>query len=646
MIKLSLSYLRKNKKQTLTVLIGIILASILLFSVGILFSSFRECLIKKILETNDFHVKIEGNLNGLSDNNILSLKIDGDEYLIKFDDIYDTYRETDNICTQKTCDKIVYNVKLLSLYGIGDNNYLNLFKELLVGLVLILSIAVFFIIYNSFQISLTKRKRDVALLKAIGISNNQLYKVFLFEGIICGVLGLILGFSLSLFFNIGIINLVNNLFDEVFGGGLELSLYRPFIFIPFIFIIFIILFSAILPLFKIKKYKVMELFRENDFVKKESYHFKNFVLNYAYTNYVRSKRKYRSLIICVFIIIILFNSFMRLTGYTLTIINEYIDIPKYDISVISNMSDYNKLNGLASYLSADKKNIFRSCTKQASIPKENYNQGFQNTVEVLITDVGGNEVINLVNDTIIDKDKMIKEKYKLFKSLNSITLDSGEEINNISITNKVPFGFDNMLVKGRVILNLDEDKFSEVCPVFSGNALIKTDEARLDNLILKYVKSKDFEIGYTNVKKAYEMINNVVLLIKLFMFACVGIVVLISVFTIFNIISANIKIRKRELASLKVIGFTNLKINFCLLVESFIISVKGALYAFPFVLLISNGLYENLGMYFEVNISIFNYSLYILSFIGCFLLIFICMFVSHLNLYRNSLILNIKCDNV
>lgn len=646
MIKLSLSYLRKNKKQTLTVLIGIILASILLFSVGILFSSFRECLIKKILETNDFHVKIEGNLNGLSDNNILSLKIDGDEYLIKFDDIYDTYRETDNICTQKTCDKIVYNVKLLSLYGIGDNNYLDLFKELLVGLVLILSIAVFFIIYNSFQISLTKRKRDVALLKAVGISNIQLYKVFLFEGIICGILGLVLGFGLSLLFNMGIISLINNLFDEILGGSLELNLYVPFVFIPFIFMVLIILFSAILPLFKIKKYKVMELFRDSNFVEKGSHYFKNFVLNYAYTNYVRSKKKYRSLIICVFIIMILFNSFMRLTDYTLKIVNEYIDIPKYDVSVISNMSDYNKLDGLASYLSADKKNIFRSCTKQASIPKENYNQGFQSTVEVLITDLGGNEVINLVNDTVTDKDKMIKEKYKPFKSLNSITLDSGEEISDISLTDKIPFGFDNMLVNGRVIVNLNEDKFNEVCPVFSGNALIKTDEVRLDNLILKYVKKNGFEVTYTNVKKAYELINNVVLLIKIFMFVCVGIVVLISAFTIFNIISANIKIRKRELASLKAIGLTNLKINFCLLVESFIISVKGALYAFPFVLLISNGLYENLGMYFEVNISIFNYSLYILSFIGCFLLIFICMFVSYLNLYRNSLILNIKCDNV
>ena len=646
MISLSVSYLKKNKKQTFTVLMGIILASVLLFSVSILFSSFRECLIVNILKTNDFHVKIKGDLTGISTDDILSLKTDGDEYFIKFGNIYDTYSETDNICAKKRCDKIIYNVKLLSLYGIGDNNYLDLFKELLIGLIVILSIAVFFIIYNSFQISLTKRRRDIALFKAIGISNGQLYKVFLLEGIICGGLGLVLGFGLSLLFNVGIINLINSLFDEVLGGSLELKLYGPFVFIPFIFMILIVLFSAILPLFKIKKYKVMELFRENALVIKESYHFKNFILNYAYTNYVRGKRKYRSLIICVFIIIILFNSFMRLTDYTLKIINEYIDIPKYDVSVTSNMSDYNKLNGLASYLQANKKNIFRSCMKQASISKEDYNRGFQNNVEVLITDLGGNEVINLVDDTLVDSDKMIKEKYKPFKRLNSIILDSGEEINDISLTNEIPFGFDNMFIKNRVILNLNEDRFNEVCPVFSGNALIKTDEVRLDNLILKYVKKNEVEVAYTNVKKAYELINNFVLLIKIFMLLCIGIVVLISVLTIFNIISANIKMRKRELASLKAIGFTNLKINICLLFESLLISSKGALYAFPFVLLISNGLYKNLGMYFNINISIFNYDLFVLSFICCFLLIFMCMFLSHLNLYRNSLILNIKGDNI
>ena len=91
MISLSLSYLKKNKKQTFTILVGIILASVLLFSVGILFSSFRECLITNILKTNDYHVKIKGDLLGIYNDDILSLKTEGDEYFIKFNNIYDTY---------------------------------------------------------------------------------------------------------------------------------------------------------------------------------------------------------------------------------------------------------------------------------------------------------------------------------------------------------------------------------------------------------------------------------------------------------------------------------------------------------------------------------------------------------------------------
>ena len=64
MIKLSLNYLRKNPKQTLTIFLGIILASMTLFSVGILFSSFREYLISKVTKESDYHVKIQGDLNG------------------------------------------------------------------------------------------------------------------------------------------------------------------------------------------------------------------------------------------------------------------------------------------------------------------------------------------------------------------------------------------------------------------------------------------------------------------------------------------------------------------------------------------------------------------------------------------------------
>lgn len=647
MIKLSLNYLRKNPKQTLTIFLGIILASMTLFSVGILFSSFREYLISKVTKESDYHVKIQGDLNGYHDKKIKSLKYLDSFYFIKFENIYETFDLTENICDKKECLNIVYNNELLSLYGIGDNNYIDLFKELIFAIVFVLAISVFFIIYNSFQISFSKRRRDTILLKAIGISDNQLYKIFLFESVVYLFLGIFLGFGLSILLNYGIINVINNLLSEVLGSNIVLSLYAPFIFIPLAFVILIVLLSSLLPLLKIKKYKIMELFRNNNENINCISKIKNPLLNFAYINYERNKKKYRGLILCVFIIIILFNMFLRLTDYTIKILDEYVSMPKYDVRIFSNMSDYSKLDDLVSYLSASDKNIFRSCEKVVTISKDNYNRGYKDNMGVLVTDLGGNSVINLVNDTLSQGEKMTKVNYRIFNKLNEITLSNGVMINDINLTEDVPFGFENELIQGRIILNLNKDKFDEVCPVYSGNALIKTNVNKIDDKVLKYFRKNNFgDVSYTNVKKVYEIMNNFVLIIKLFTIFCVGIVSLISVFTICNIVSANIKFRRREFATLKVLGFTNFKIGLCLLFECLIICGKGALYSFPFILLISNFLYKNLGMFFEINVKVFNYELFILSFVICFLIIFICMFFSHLNLYKNTLISNIKCDNI
>ena len=71
-IGLSIRYFKKNKKQSLTIIIAVGLASILFFSVGILFSSFREYLIDKVIENNDYHVKIIGDVS--FEKNMTSLK--------------------------------------------------------------------------------------------------------------------------------------------------------------------------------------------------------------------------------------------------------------------------------------------------------------------------------------------------------------------------------------------------------------------------------------------------------------------------------------------------------------------------------------------------------------------------------------------
>lgn len=636
MLGLSVRYLKYNKKQTFTLIIGTFLASILFFSVGILFSSFRMYLIDKV---DDYHVKISGKLNNISNDKISSFKIDDNRYFIKFKDVRQTYKGINEICRVNECEDIIYNTKLLSLYGIGENNYLDLFKELIFLIVFILGISVFFIIYNSFGLMLSKKKRDIFLFKVIGVKQTSLCKMFFLEGFICGIIGIVLGFIFSLILNLGIINIMNSLLEEILVSKMKLSLYFSFIIIPLIFILLIIFLSSILPFFKIRKYRVMDFFRER-IRKSGKLNLKYFTLSYAYSNYVRNIKKYRSLVICIFILIILFNSFTRLNSYVLKIFDEYIKIPNYDVKVEVNKTDYFKLNGLASFLEANEKSIYRSCTLDINIPKENYNEGAREVNYVLVTDLGSNEVINVVDEVVNDNGKMVKLNYNIFDKLDEVTIN--DKI-MVSLTNSIPFGFEGELIEGRAILNLNKEEFDKVCHSYSGNILIKTKMKNLDKKITDYAGKKGFDnFSYVNVKKAYELINNVILLIKFFTYFCVYLVSLISIFTILNVVSANIKLRKKEFASLKSLGFDFFKIILCLFFESFIISGKGSLYAFPFALLISNSLNNNLGKYFNIDIGVFDYHLFCYSFLFCFLIIFICMVTSHFSLYKKTIIQNIK----
>ena len=635
MIGLSLRYIKHNKKQTFTIVFGTVLASILMLSVGILFSSFRAYLIEKVLEENNYHVRIKGDLDGVKGD--FSLNYQDGEYLIKFEDIKQTYNKVTEICKKVQCDKIVYNVRLLSLYGIGNNNYLDLFKKIIFVIVFILGVSVFFIIYNSFQIGITKKRRDIALFKMIGASNACLYKIFFVEGLFCFLVGICLGFGLSLFIDIGIINLMNEILSEVLGGRIKLYIYIPFLMIPLIFILIIVFLSVFIPLFRVMKYKAMDLFKESKLDKHFSLHLKNFTLNYAYINYKRNQKKYRSLIVCVFILMLLFNSFVNLQNYTLKILNDYIRIPKYDLKLVSSESDYNKLKTFVLKLGSQKKTMYQSCIQELNYDLKDINY-------VMVTDLGGNEVINLVDEIDLSSDKAIKKKYEIFQSLDYLNLNG---INlKVKLTQNIPFGFENELITGRIILNLNRNDFEKVCPISSSNVLIKTDRNDLDKIVKNYASKNQFDVSYINVKKASEIMNNFVLLIKFFTFFCVLLISLIAVFAFFNIVSANIQFRKKEFATLKSLGLINLKISLCLLFESLIVSFKGVIYSFPFILIISNSLYKNLGSYFDISLGIFDYPLFLFSFIMCFLLIFICMIFSHLNLYHRSLIWNIKNENL
>ncbi len=640
MLGLSLRYLRKNKRQSLTIIIGIVLSSILLFSVGILFSSFREFLINKTLENNDYHVRIKGYIS--DDKNIISLKEKNGEYYVKFKDIKKTYDYTDMLCHTEKCLQIHYNTRLLSLYGIGENNYLELFSGLIISIVFILAISVFFIIYNCFQVILTKKKKDMFLLLSSGASKGQVCKIFFTEEIICGILGIILGLVISIIFNIFMIGVINSLFFEFLNGKLFFYFYIPFIIIPFLFMIIITVLASLLPLIKIRKWRVISLVKSDDIDKKITIKkAKNFVWRYALTNYERGRRKYKGIIMCIFILIILFNSFMILFKDMTVIFNRFIKLPKYDVALNSSLYDYDKLDDFTQYLKADKKVVFKTCERQFSILNGDYSNSVKNNL--LITNLGGNKLVNRVVNVTLKNNKMYNIDYKPFNSLKEIQI--GKHVIRVGLTDKIPFGLENELLEGRYILNLNDDEFDLVCSEYEGRAFIKTKTKGLDQKISEYAKKNDFyDLSYVNTKKGYEFINNCLFILKLFMIICLLIIVLIALFAFFNILSACIKIRKKEFATLKSLGFTNGNISLCLLAESFIISGKGCFYALPFVLLINRYLYVSFSKYFDINFISINYKIFLIGFIFILLLVFLSMLVCHFRLYKFSLINNIKDD--
>jgi len=79
----------------------------------------------------------------------------------------------------------------------------NLFKsidnqKIFIGIVLIIIIILAsFSIIGTLLIFVTEKEKDIALLKAIGLSKNQLIKLFVIEGGVIGIIGIILGLLIS-----------------------------------------------------------------------------------------------------------------------------------------------------------------------------------------------------------------------------------------------------------------------------------------------------------------------------------------------------------------------------------------------------------------------------------------------------------------
>ena len=177
----------------------------------------------------------------------------------------------------------------------------------------------------------------------------------------------------------------------------------------------------------------------------------------------------------------------------------------------------------------------------------------------------------------------------------------------------------------------------------------KTKDAdKLDEEIEQYKQEKnieDSEIRIFNIQESVRAQNAVVLVISIFLYGFIGVITLIGITNIFNTITTNMNLRKKEFAMLKSIGMTKKEFNRMIRLESIFYGVKSLIIGIPIGILLSYGMYnvfkDNMQMSYNLPLKAI-----IISIIFVSIIIGIIMKYSMSKINKQNIIETIRNDNI
>ena len=366
----------------------------------------------------------------------------------------------------------------------------------------------------------------------------------------------------------------------------------------------------------------------------------------AYKNLKRSKKKYRTTVISIIVSVVIFISISSFIEYGFKMSSAYYTEIDYDYVVYcnNNVSSEDK----EEYLKEKEKNtkILADISNLADIDEYSINKyislemPMDDKHKAELTEYGkyikehylANVEIDTVNVVSLSKDeynrylKKIGGNYDSYKDgailvdNNINTVENGKKaqgsmynwkkgdtiqgkINNkdysIKIINKTEEtvkGINNLYNTEATLIVSDEWLEKNIGDYETISMYAKTKDAdKLDEEIEQYKQEKnieDSEIRIFNIQESVRAQNAVVLVISIFLYGFIGVITLIGITNIFNTITTNMNLRKKEFAMLKSIGMTKKEFNRMIRLESIFYGVKSLVIGIPIGLVLSYGMYN------------------------------------------------------
>lgn len=647
------------------------------------------------------------NMDQLADDDFISVYFRA----IKSKEIFEL---TENIVKKYGFKHLNYNYEYLRYMGISkDNNFNRVLYNLgaiLIGLIMIGSIT---LIYNSFAISVSERRKQFGLLTSVGATAKQRMNSVFFESLVIAGIGIPIGIGSGLA-GIGVtLYLLREQLFSLFGGSnqvvLKLTVSAPSIIISIIVALITILISAYIPARRSKKASAMDAIRQTEDIKLKARQVKTLKLtrkligmegDLALKNFKRNRRRYRSTVISLFISVVLFIAASSFAMYLKDSVENVYENTEYDLSIYANDSAVTP-EVVDKVETAFYEILALEDIKQGSIVREMY--GYTDLTKEQVEEAYYNQRMEWEQPTengkiqvgvsiysvdqktftayakelgldpqeysnpeapvgiVIDKQhyydpiekryinsNLLKEESLQSISLNNYYDEQTEKIMDITIgafAEIVPFGVMNYTTSGSIILIINEqiantafaaleDEWYGLNMYFASDNPIKSEEDIRD--ILNKADMRSFHIY--NQAKALQSNRNIILIISVFSYGFIVLISLITIANVFNTISTNLNLRRREFAMLKSVGMTQRGFNKMLNFECIFYGLKALIYGIPVAIGVTYLIYRSVNNGVVMNFYLPTSSI-IISVFSVFLVVFISMMYS-MSKIRNENILD------
>lgn len=582
-------------------------------------------------------------------------------------DYEDTRATILKVVEEKTGETINYrtNTQLIQYEGELSDSAM---QELLAVGVIVIAIIVFtsvFTIRNSFSISATERIKQFGMLSSVGATKKQIRWSVILEGLIVWAIGTPIGILLGVIVTLILSQVVTLLLGD--GLSVPMAFSIPLWIFPVILLLSLgtVFLSALLPAVKAAKISPVDAIRGNKEVKINPKKIRTSKLTQklfgvggviASKNLKRSRKKYRTTVVSIVLSVATFIGLATFMDQAFGSIRMFYQQAGYD--AIVNASSEDDLLEITNQFKLDEFAYYQVAATSTGIENgldvivvnNDYFEKYARSLGIKTTNLSE---VTILDDYVFAPDTSGKKvlqhtlNYQPGAKLNLTVYDDDDSrsthedtLEITHITDQAPLGYELNMIPF-ILVSENYMKKHNLHTTDSYTMFARTEES---GQIAEFVEDKD-AVYASDVRESMKLMNNLYLLVAIFLYGFIAVITLIGITNILNTISANMALRASDFASLKSVGMTSKEFNKMIRLESLMYSIKALTIGIPIGLLISYGFYKAMSSTYD-----FGYTLplqaIIIAIVAVAVLIWVIMRYSVKLVSKQNIIETIRSDTV